>query len=129
LGIGLILILQAHIANFGSQSSPFSYAQQTSPPPPSLQTVDPVQAEQDASRLADAFRHAFVGDMDEDEDGAGDEVNEDQEEDKDQEEDEEDGDEDEIDVDDPVRADRTSAKAWVSNGHPYGYCHCLCMQM
>jgi hypothetical protein len=111
-------------ANFGSRSSPSSYAQQSSSPPPSLQTIDPVQAEQDTSRLADAFQHAFVGDdMDEDEDGAGDEGDDGGQE-------EEDNDEDnEMDVDDPVRAARTSAKAWVSNGRPYGNSHCLLMQM
>jgi hypothetical protein len=123
LGIVLILILQAHITNFGSQSSPSSYAQQSSSPPPSLQAVDPVQAEQDASQLADAFQHAFVGDnMDEDEDGTGDEGNRDREEDEDDED-------NKMDVDDPVRAARTSAKAWVCNCHPYGYSHCLRMQM
>jgi hypothetical protein len=73
-------ILQAHIKNFGSQSSPTSYAQQSLSPPPSLQAVDPVQAEQDASQLADAFQHAFVVDnMDEDEDSTGDKGNEDDE--------------------------------------------------
>ena len=71
--------------------------------------VNPVQAEQDASQFADAFWHAFVGDnMDEDE-GSGAEGNKDQEEDKD----------DEMDVDDPVGVARMSAKAWVSNSHPY----------
>ena len=136
-----ILSLQVHIANFGSQSSPSGYAQQSSSPPPSLQTVDPVQAEQVASRLADAFRHAFVGDnMDEDENGAGDEGNEDREEDEgdeDEDEDEMDTDEmdtdemdtDEMDTDDPVRAARMSAKAWVCNRHPCGYSHSLHMQV
>jgi hypothetical protein len=61
-------------------------------------------------------------DIDEDKDGAGDEGNEDRGEDDEDED-------DEMDVDDPVRAARTSAKAWVSNCRPYGNSHCLLMQM
>jgi hypothetical protein len=60
--------------------------------------------------------------MDEDEHGAGDEGNRYQEEDKDDED-------NEMDVDDPVRVARMSAKAWVCNCRPYGYNHCLHMQM
>ena len=57
--------------------------------------------------------------MDEDEDGFGDEGNKE----------DEDNEDDKMDVDDPVRVAHTSAKAWVCNCHPYGYSHCLHMQM